>query len=168
MDPSKPRFPPSGPKDTWAETAREIVTGERVIPAEELEGLLCWLQDVNWPGSAEIGTYIGTLSDRLRSQIECVLNGPDLEWRYSLLCSMCSWKAEQLRPFATQLRRVVIRQQSADEVEYEFASIALECLWRSRMIDRSEALGLVEMLRARSIVSEESAAELEGMLAPAE
>ena len=95
-------------KDTWEDSARDIVTGKVVIPTEEVPELLGWLQDMNWPGAILISEYLAKRPDILIKSITEILEGKDYIWSYWILVSLVNkWDKSVIEPLRESMESLL-------------------------------------------------------------
>lgn len=99
------------PKDKFDEETVELLkdyTFEEIEPI--MPQLLEWLQDGNWPVSRPLGRYLKSLpQDKLEPYIMDVLNGPDYQWKYFLICILGGEPDKISILFLNELKRLAYK-----------------------------------------------------------
>jgi hypothetical protein len=79
---------PNGPKSLWQDQAREVIELGYPAVANQLQSLIKWLQDPNWPGATEISNFLVEIGKPTIPYIKEILNGNDYFWQYNILNSI--------------------------------------------------------------------------------
>jgi len=59
------------------------------LVVQNLQELLEWLQDVNWPVASPIANRLSKIGLPLAGPINTILSGADESWKYSILTLLC-------------------------------------------------------------------------------
>ncbi len=100
------------------------------FPAVEpiLPHLLRWLQDLNWPISRDVGSFLRSVGDPLAEPIRQVFRSRDDSWKRSVLTELVKDGSPRLRHLlAGELRRIA-EYPSEGELAEDVPEVALEIL----------------------------------------
>ncbi|MCR1795727.1 DUF5071 domain-containing protein [Leptospira sp. id769339] len=91
-----PLTPDGDSKSKWEDQAKEIVSLDREYLLANLDDLLVWLMDINWPGSRRIADYLVGVGNPLIPHIKKVLASDDSGWIYFVIDRIISNWSEEL------------------------------------------------------------------------
>ncbi|ETT62605.1 hypothetical protein C173_25936 [Paenibacillus sp. FSL R7-277] len=133
-------------KGYWDGAAEVIVRlgFPRVKPI--LPGLLEWIQDMNWPGAAQIAPFLREIGNPLIPYIQDVFRNQsqDEEWMYWIFEMILDhWNKEQITP----LREDLIRLNEGGTIALK----ALRTLWVHQIYPGEAVLLLLEDKKQRSL-----------------
>jgi len=132
---------PRGPKGTWSEQARRICQGNAPYIGQQIPALLCWLEDYNWPGAHNIAHFLLSMGKPVVPHVRRILQqSEDLQWKYWLvLVFALNWPQDYVREIRDE---VLSLARGGDDNEVHL--IALEAAIKANMIDRTEAMRLLD------------------------
>lgn len=151
---------PDGSKHDWLNQALQISTGEIALPADDIPGLLGWLQDRNWPAVEEISEFLRTHTSILIEPVRSILTGGDDIWKANVLDYLVSrWEVDQQRQLVPEMLKLA-RQPDPEAVHLA----ALEVCVASRLVPEEVLLDIIATNQLADPEKEREYQRLRGML----
>lgn len=101
--------------------AKAIVKMGYPAVAEHLADLLVWLQDVNWPGSIQIGDFLVSIGEPVIPHVKQVFADHDTEWKRNIVSQMVErWPRELVVQIESELMHLIWSESGNLDIEVMF------------------------------------------------
>jgi hypothetical protein len=138
-------FQPHGHKSTWAEQAQEIAAQDTSTLSGQVEHLLVWLQNPEWPGAQTVISRLPEIGWPLVPHIRTVLRGENQRWQMNMMTHLVDKLSREI--LAGDLEAELIRLSW--DTDNEMRVLSMRILARHQLGGGDTLLRIVERERAR-------------------
>ena len=88
---------------------------------DHLAEIMVWLQDVNWPGSMQIGDFLVSIGEPVIPHVKQVFANHDTEWKRNVVSQMVErWPREFVVQIESELMKLIWNESGNLDIEVMF------------------------------------------------